>query len=262
MIISLQHREDCPIQQISLFPERSGPINHLAVHCKLHLLLLGSGRLELADGCRDLVAPCAWRCDPGERLHYIPGEKWREIAIGMRGTWNNLGRLSRLRQPTLWRLKAPELVNHLSQHILSLASNPFIQGNEETLVDLARALVSASFAADVNSITQPREQALNRIAERWLRECEHDHSIADAAAECGLSAIQFRRCWKARFGLPPGAWLNARRMERAQELLAGPDSIQDIAQQLGYDDQRYFSTVFRKYYGTSPSIWRQSLSLA
>ena len=45
-------------------------------------------------------------------------------------------------------------------------------------------------------------------------------------------------------------------MERAKELMSVPGQklyIKDIAEQVGYKDQFYFSRMFRAYTGKSPS---------
>lgn len=43
------------------------------------------------------------------------------------------------------------------------------------------------------------------------------------------------------------------RMEKSGELLRKPFEIQDVAELVGYQDSRYFSQVFKKYYGSSPT---------
>ena len=53
-------------------------------------------------------------------------------------------------------------------------------------------------------------------------------------------------------------YLNRLRILRAQEYLANtPDSITLIAMQVGYSDAAYFSRVFRKQVGQSPSDFRK-----
>jgi len=48
------------------------------------------------------------------------------------------------------------------------------------------------------------------------------------------------------------------RAEHACKLLLESDmAIYEIAQELGYDDEKHFSRYFRKQIGTPPSIYRQ-----
>ncbi len=57
------------------------------------------------------------------------------------------------------------------------------------------------------------------------------------------------------------AFLTRVRMERARALLLqfGEEKISSISKQCGYENPQYFSQVFRKYYGVSPSIYLQSV---
>lgn len=57
------------------------------------------------------------------------------------------------------------------------------------------------------------------------------------------------------------AFLTRVRMERAKALLLqfGEEKISSISKQCGYENPQYFSQVFRKYYGVSPSIYLQSV---
>ena len=50
------------------------------------------------------------------------------------------------------------------------------------------------------------------------------------------------------------------RIQRAKELLQNEVlSIQEIAEQVGYNDYFYFTKVFKKVQGISPSKYRKSL---
>jgi two-component system response regulator YesN len=53
------------------------------------------------------------------------------------------------------------------------------------------------------------------------------------------------------------AYLNHCRIERAQALLVMTDkSVSDISQEMGFCDQSYFGTVFRKLVGMTPAGYR------
>lgn len=55
-------------------------------------------------------------------------------------------------------------------------------------------------------------------------------------------------------GVTPNDLLRQVRMNHAMELLkTGEYKIADVAYQCGFSDWRYFSTVFKRFYGYSPS---------
>jgi AraC-like DNA-binding protein len=50
-----------------------------------------------------------------------------------------------------------------------------------------------------------------------------------------------------------------RRIERAQEMLAASKTpLVEIALSVGFQSQSHFTTVFSKFVGTSPRVWRLS----
>ncbi len=58
---------------------------------------------------------------------------------------------------------------------------------------------------------------------------------------------------KAASGLPPGDWIRARIVLEAQCLLTNTTrAVKEIAAELGYDDEAYFSRLFKKAVGVSP----------
>ena len=65
--------------------------------------------------------------------------------------------------------------------------------------------------------------------------------------------------FKKDTGMNFTAYLNKVRLEKADELLRTTDrSISQISIEVGYSSYKYFSTVYRKYFGTNPSKARGS----
>jgi AraC-like DNA-binding protein len=85
--------------------------------------------------------------------------------------------------------------------------------------------------------------------------------LAEVAAKAGLSAAHFHRAFTAAFRVSPHAYLLRRRMDLAQQLLARTgNAVRDIAAACGYDDQFYFSRVFKRWSRLSPEKYRASRS--
>jgi YesN/AraC family two-component response regulator len=60
-------------------------------------------------------------------------------------------------------------------------------------------------------------------------------------------------------GVPPWDYLNRYRVLRAKELLRKTsENIGNVALQVGFKDQAYFSRVFHKLTGLSPQNYRES----
>ena len=66
---------------------------------------------------------------------------------------------------------------------------------------------------------------------------------------------------KKETGMTPGQYVQAKRLERAQELLRGQEhSIAEIAELCGISDYNYFSRVFKKEFGVSPREYRKKMT--
>ena len=82
-------------------------------------------------------------------------------------------------------------------------------------------------------------------------------SVARLAEMSNYSLRQFIRLFKKAFGCIPTEYIANLRMQKARELLRGKTvSITDIALYCGYGDSNYFSRIFRKYNGMTPSEYR------
>ncbi len=75
----------------------------------------------------------------------------------------------------------------------------------------------------------------------------------------GLSPKRFSERFTQAFGNRPLAYLIETRVRHATELLATDMLIKDIARTVGYDDQFYFSRIYKKYRGKSPEAARREL---
>jgi AraC-like DNA-binding protein len=84
-------------------------------------------------------------------------------------------------------------------------------------------------------------------------------SLPDLAsvARCSVSALQ--SLFKRSEGLSPGEFVTRRRMQAAEELLlAGTLSLREIAERLGFANERHFSNAFRRFHGEPPGRFRAS----
>lgn len=72
-------------------------------------------------------------------------------------------------------------------------------------------------------------------------------SLADLAEVAHLSEYHFARMFKASFGMSPHAWVMARRLLRARELLGtGRLGLEDVAQRCGYAHLSHLNAALRR----------------
>lgn len=86
------------------------------------------------------------------------------------------------------------------------------------------------------------------------------HELADLVA---LSSSHFSRAFRRSLGLPPMAYVAARRVERAKLMITSTrEQLIAIATACGYADQSHLNKSFRRSVGVSPGMWRRSVRLA
>ena len=74
-----------------------------------------------------------------------------------------------------------------------------------------------------------------------------------------LSLSYFSRLFKKTTGTTVTLFIIRERMERAAKLLASThSSINSIALEVGYENYPYFTSAFKKYYGTTPTQYRNA----
>lgn len=89
----------------------------------------------------------------------------------------------------------------------------------------------------------------------YVRQNYPQRIYSDAMARlCGFSATQFSRAFKQSFKMTFQEFLLRYRIRRACHQLRHPGaSIMDAAYAVGFSDPSYFTRVFRRYMGQSPS---------
>ena len=82
---------------------------------------------------------------------------------------------------------------------------------------------------------------------------DSDFSIDRLCQEMAMSRTLFYIKLKTYTGKSPQDFIRVIRLERAVTLLRNGQSVTDTATLTGFENAKYFSTVFKKYFGVSPS---------
>ena len=87
-----------------------------------------------------------------------------------------------------------------------------------------------------------------------------DISLDDVSREVDISPYYFSKLFKQETGKNFIEYLTEIRLKNARELLQDSRlSIKEICAQSGYGDPNYFSRIFKKYEGVTPSEFRERL---
>jgi AraC-like DNA-binding protein len=122
--------------------------------------------------------------------------------------------------------------------------------------DRPGAEVPAWYRGHCDPVIGPALQAIHNTPERpW--------TVASLAAECGLSRAALARRFGEVVGEPPLAYLTARRLALAADLLLERGStVASVADRVGYGSAFAFSSAFKRVRGISPAQHRTMLVAA
>ena len=115
-----------------------------------------------------------------------------------------------------------------------------------------------------SSLNSDNSHAFEEIDNAISYFCEHYNepiNIDDYAKENHFSTSWFIRNFKLYTGITPKQYILKKRIYNAEALLQNTQyNINEIAQIIGYDNPLYFSRVFQKTKGISPSEYRKNIS--
>lgn len=142
----------------------------------------------------------------------------------------------------------------------------------EFLLAIARNLLKNREAVkqrykNSNSVVSPKEDTISNADEVFMRKLNElisdqlenpDLDVNYVATQMAMSRASLYNKLKVLTDVSIGDYINKFRMARVMELLADKDlSILEVSERAGFTNQRYFSTVFKQVYGTTPSKYRQ-----
>jgi AraC-like DNA-binding protein len=80
-------------------------------------------------------------------------------------------------------------------------------------------------------------------------------SLEELAAAVGCGPFALLRAFRAAYGLPPHAYLNNLRVQRARALLDGGLRPADVAAEVGFADQAHLTRHFKRVVGVPPGAY-------
>lgn len=99
-------------------------------------------------------------------------------------------------------------------------------------------------------------EAMKEIRQNYQKEI----SVTYMAEQIGISRTHLSHCFKLIYQKSIQDYITSYRMEKAQELLIHTQKkIKEIAFLVGYKDELYFSKVFARLCGMSPSKFRKTM---
>ena len=138
---------------------------------------------------------------------------------------------------------------------VSAKSNSSKQVMDLNAADEPIETIQASYEKEEQAILNPQDQAFVEKATRLVLDnlSDTDFTIDRLCQEMAMSRTLFYGKLKTLTGQGPQDFMRLIRLEQAAMFLKQGDSVLDVSVKAGFVNVKYFSTVFKKYFGVSPS---------
>lgn len=127
-----------------------------------------------------------------------------------------------------------------------------------TIEKLPQAYSQALTALSYNCESEKEAIRLVHAATQYIdNTLGENKTIGDYASHVHLSTSYFASLFKKTKGITVHQYVIREKMKLAQKLLLQDKKVQDIAWELGFEDRRYFTEVFKKVTGVTPTQFMQ-----
>lgn len=120
-------------------------------------------------------------------------------------------------------------------------------------------LLYGIITASVHPVGTDKTQALERARSHMEEHYADELTMDQLAGIAELSPKYFAEVFRKAYGLSAMEYLTQIRLNKAKQLILGTGGrLRDVAHQVGYKDEFYFSRRFKKEFGLSPTAYSRS----
>ena len=155
--------------------------------------------------------------------------------------------------------------NAVSNHAYDYLVKPVRQENLDEILGKINAELNPDETDEardneMKKIWEANAGLVDRIIAEIREHYTEDISLSEYALKYDMSLASLSSQLKEKLSMNYSDYLTSLRLQRAKTLLKEPNlSIQEIAEQSGYTDYFYFTKVFKKAEGISPSKYRKEI---
>ncbi|MNI21867.1 HTH-type transcriptional activator Btr [compost metagenome] len=154
---------------------------------------------------------------------------------------------------------ASPAIKGLMDQMMNLNSNQLIQDKITIKYMLSRLLLTVMMEGSVHEEKHEAvgmEHALAYMNDHYMK----DIKVDQLAKLAGFSTNHFTRSFKHQMNMTPTEYLVKQRIAKSKQLLFSSEKMKEVAQQVGYKDEHYFSRVFKKAEGIAPTLYLKNKS--
>jgi AraC family transcriptional regulator of arabinose operon len=229
------------------------------------------GRGKIFSGEHEfIVEPGDLLLFPPEAVHYYgradDSNEWyhRWVYFRPRAYWADWLRWPHeVERVGLIKLSDEQLVNEFDSLFLNIEEThkEIRPMSEQLAMNLLERLLIRCYEVTSLADHAPMDHRILEACQILSASLSAEVSIEELAEQVFLSPSRLAHLFREQVGVSIVRWREDQRIIRAKLLLqTTPLPVAVIGQQTGYDDQLYFSRVFKKRVGVSPSEYRKSSS--
>ncbi len=126
------------------------------------------------------------------------------------------------------------------------------------LKDYTQKMLFECCTAITNITSQKNNPAIQKVCDYVDAHLQEDISLEQMADYVNVSSFYLSKLFKEEKGVTFINFISDKRLEKARQMLAETElSIKEITAEIGYNDQNYFSRIFKNKYGVSPKEYRK-----
>lgn len=126
------------------------------------------------------------------------------------------------------------------------------------LKDYTQKMIIECCTAISNITTQKNNPSIQKVCDYVDAHLQEDISLEQMADYISVSSFYLSKLFKEEKGVTFINFVSDKRLEKARQMLEETDlSIKEITAEVGYNDQNYFSRIFKNKYGVSPKEYRK-----
>lgn len=188
-----------------------------------------------------------------------------EILIAQNNPYFN-GLNSSILIPTLSTNLNLDRINVLFRQLLHLSQSAYYTNQSvnyivtSLLIEITEQVID-NFTTTIKKNTQD-EDILPQILQ-WIKiHLTQNISLKNVAYEFNFSKEYLARYFKKRMGMSMQEYINYLRISDAKQLLCNSNlNIKEIANELGFVDEKYFLKLFKKYENLTPKKFRNAYNM-
>ena len=245
-----------PLRHIGFIERKTGWVRSQFDTVNFSLILNGSGEFHRKGRIWKVEAPCVITQWPGEYLEYGPSEPhefWTELylvySLELMPRFMQCGFVEESRP--VWPISNPSALRPLLEELARCLATK----EKSARIDrIAERLILETFLPPHVSDSSLISKALEAIQTNW----QSPPDLETLAGRCNMSVSTFQRRWNESMGITPARYaLGLKLQEACRLLIETSDSISEVANACGFDDEFYFSRCFRRQFGSPPRNYRK-----